>query len=119
MPGALLRNSGATADSLSKGDSARTLTDDEILGNAFVFILAGHETAANTIHYSLLYLALHTQSQRRLQAELTAGGFVDKPVEEWDYEHDLPKLFGGMPVSFVLFCLCQFSMQMLTQTRQR
>jgi len=47
----------------------------------------------------LLYLALHTQNQRRLQAELTSGGFVDKPVEEWDYEHDLPKLFGGMPVS--------------------
>ena len=63
------------------------LTDDEILGNAFVFILAGHETAANTIHFSLLFLALHPSSQRRLQKDLDKI-LGDKPISEWNYEED-------------------------------
>lgn len=88
---------------MQKGTSttSSSLTDEEILGNAFVFILAGHETAANTIHYSLLYLALNTLSQRHLQKDIESYGLVEKLVEEWDYEHDLPKLFGGMAVSIV------------------
>lgn len=71
------------------------LSKDEILGNAFVFILAGHETAANTIHFSLLYLALNRKFQERLQADVDKI-FGEKPISEWDYEKDLPKLFGGM-----------------------
>lgn len=82
----------------------------------FVMILAGHETAgesarytrgvdvltisaANTIHYALLFLALQTKSQRHLQADLDKDGLTEKPIEDWDYEHDVPKLFGGMTVS--------------------
>ena len=71
------------------------LSDSEILGNAFVLILAGHETAANSIHFALLYLALHTRSQRKLQADLDSI-FGGRPTSEWDYERDLPGLFGGM-----------------------
>jgi cytochrome P450 len=72
-----------------------TLTDEEVLGNMFVFILAGHETAANSIHFSLLYLALDTKSQRALQKDLD-NIFKGKPPSEWDYDRDLPQLFGGM-----------------------
>lgn len=68
---------------------------DEVLGNSFVFILAGHETTANTIHHSMLYLALNRQSQRNLQQDLDKQ-LGDKPVDEWDYEHDLTKLFSSM-----------------------
>lgn len=71
------------------------LTDSEILGNAFVLILAGHETTANSIHFSLLYLALHTRTQRRLQADLD-NIFKGRPPSQWNYERDLPALFGGM-----------------------
>jgi len=84
---------------LESGASTATLSDSEILGNAFVFILAGHETAANTIHYSLLYLAMNPSSQRHLQKDLETQGFTSKNPEDWDYDHDLPKLFGGMAVS--------------------
>jgi cytochrome P450 len=71
------------------------LSDPEILGNAFVLILAGHETAANSIHFSILLLALNIGSQRRLQKDLDEH-FQGRPVSEWDYDRDLPTLFGGM-----------------------
>ncbi|KAJ9603584.1 cytochrome P450 [Cladophialophora chaetospira] len=71
------------------------LTDTEVLGNMFVLILAGHETAANSIHFSLLYLALNPMSQRATQRDLDRI-FQGKPPSEWDYDRDLPALFGGM-----------------------
>jgi len=102
LMGALIRGAGMTKESLSsrasdaeKGGSGQLLTDDEILGNMFVFILAGHETTANTIHFSMLYLAMHWSSQARLHKDLDEI-FGNRPVDEWDYEHDVPKLFGSM-----------------------
>ena len=71
------------------------LTESEVLGNMFVLILAGHETAANSIHFSILYLSLFPESQRNLQKDLDKI-FGGKPASEWDYERDLPALFGGM-----------------------
>ncbi|KEF62653.1 uncharacterized protein A1O9_00626 [Exophiala aquamarina CBS 119918] len=71
------------------------LTDSEILGNMFVLILAGHETAANSIHFSLLHLALNPKTQRAVQQDLDRI-FQGKPPSEWDYDRDLPALFGGM-----------------------
>ena len=106
LMGALVKGAGITAESLNanghtdaeKGatpTSKQLLSDDEILGNAFVFILAGHETAANTVHFSILFLAMHWSSQKRLQEDLDAI-FGDKPISEWDYDEDMPKLFGSM-----------------------
>jgi len=94
LMGALVKGAGITAASSEK-QTKQILTDDEIMGNAFVFILAGHETAANSIHFSILYLAMKLSTQRRLQADLDTI-FEGKPTSEWDYERDLPKLFGGM-----------------------
>ena len=71
------------------------LTDVEVLGNMFVFILAGHETAANSIHFSLLYLALYPDCQKALHKDLDEI-FQGRPPSEWDYDRDLPQLFGGM-----------------------
>ena len=71
------------------------LTDSEVLGNMFVFILAGHETAANSIHFSMLYLAMDPKSQREMQKDID-NIFQGRPPSEWDYDRDLPQLFGGM-----------------------
>ena len=71
------------------------LSDSEILGNAFIFIVAGHETTANSIHFAILLLALNISSQRRLQKDLE-DHFQGRPTSEWDYDRDLPALFGGM-----------------------
>ena len=104
LMGALVKGAGLTTESLNSDGKAdpekadpkkQLLTDEEILGNAFVFILAGHETAANTIHFSILFLAMRWSSQKRLQDDLDAI-LGDKPTSEWDYDTDMPKLFGSM-----------------------
>ncbi|KAK5115502.1 hypothetical protein LTR62_001161 [Meristemomyces frigidus] len=99
LMGALVTGAGITQQANGNGTAEKSakqlLTDEEIFGNAFVFTLAGHETAANTIHFSLLYLAMHPQSQRRLQKDLD-DILGDRPMTEWDYDEDVPKLFGSM-----------------------
>ena len=102
LMGALVKGAGFKAESddksssLEKGQpSPRALTDEDILGNAFVFILAGHETTANTIHFSLIYLALKVASQRHLQNDLDHN-LQGRPISQWDYERDIPNLFNGM-----------------------
>lgn len=60
-----------------------------------VLILAGHETVAGTLHFCLLFLSLFPSFQRLLQRDIDEI-FGDKPISEWDYDRDLPKLFGGM-----------------------
>lgn len=79
----------------TKKDKSSQLLESEIHGNMFVLILAGHETAANSIHFSMVYLALHPQSQRALQKDLDQI-FQGRPPSEWDYDRDLPHLFGSM-----------------------
>lgn len=88
--GALVRGAGVTPDS-----KAQLLTDDEILGNAFVFILAGHETTANTIHFSLVQLAMHPSSQRALQASIDSILGTREP-DSWSFDDDLPRLAGSL-----------------------
>ncbi len=87
---ALIDGAGLSKDPAS----ASAEPNSDILGNAFVFIIAGHETAANTIHFSILYLAMHWRSQKHLQEDLDKI-LGDKPVSEWDYG-TMDKLFGSM-----------------------
>ena len=93
---AMIKGAGITAESASKGEASRqALSDDEIMGNAFIFILAGHETTANSIHFCLALLAMNIAAQRHLQSDLD-GIFQDRPPSQWDYDQDIPKLFGSM-----------------------
>ena len=102
LMGALIKGAGHTSETLGfdgipeKGQSPQTgmITDDEIIANAFVFIVAGHETTANTIHFGSMLLAQNISAQRRLQSELDQI-FQGRPSEEWDYDRDLSKLFNG------------------------
>ena len=38
---------------------------------------------------------MHWSSQKRLQEDLDAI-LGDRPITEWDYDNDVPKLFGSM-----------------------
>ena len=95
---ALVKGAGISAqpsDETGKEAPQQSLTDDEIIGNTFVILLAGHETTANSIHFSLVYLALNIASQRHLQSDLDEI-FQGRPASQWDYDQDIPKLFGSM-----------------------
>lgn len=95
---AIVKGAGVTAKEGNLADkkaNQQTMSDDEIMGNAFIFLLAGHETTANSIHFCLIYLALNVSSQRHLQRDIDET-FQRRPVSDWSYEKDLPKLFGNM-----------------------
>lgn len=89
---------GSTSSSLSrveKGQAKKVaLSDSEILGNAFVMIVAGHETTANSIHFSLIELAISPRSQRQVQEEVHKI-FADESPETWDYDANINILLGG------------------------
>jgi len=89
LMGAMIRGSNE-----SKEDG---LTKQEVMGDSFLLFLAGHETTANSIHFTILYLALHPEIQRKLQEELSSifGDRISKP-STWDYDEDLPQLFAGL-----------------------
>jgi cytochrome P450 len=84
------------SNSTEMGQAGRApLSESEILGNAFVLIVAGHETTANSIHFALVMLAMNPASQQRLQKEIKTI-FGDTPPEKWDYESSINKGLGGM-----------------------
>lgn len=84
LMGQLVRSSYEVNDNKS-GAKSGTLTRNEIMGNAFVMLVAGHETTANAIHFSLLQLATHPASQRRLQKDLD-DLVGNSDISTWDYD---------------------------------
>ncbi|EHK16488.1 uncharacterized protein TRIVIDRAFT_75420 [Trichoderma virens Gv29-8] len=62
-----------------------TLTREEIIGNAFIMFVAGHETTANAIHFTIIYLATHPEAQRRMQKDID-DILGEKDPRDWDYD---------------------------------
>jgi cytochrome P450 len=102
--GSLVRSSYGEKEAPRKSSPGRAekgevgkprLSDSDILGNAFVMIVAGHETTANSIHFSLMELALNPSAQRAVQKEVQAI-FGDEPPENWEYDANINNLLGGM-----------------------
>jgi len=91
------------SDTTSSGPHSKTLaspkpilTESEIISNSFIFLLAGHETSANSIHFSILELAISLPVQRHLQFDIDKIIGPDKPVSEISYYADMPRLYNSM-----------------------
>ncbi|RDW81470.1 cytochrome P450 [Aspergillus mulundensis] len=69
------------------------LSDTEILGNTYIFSLAGHETTATTLRFALALLAIHQDVQDKLYAELREV-LCDQPTGPagWEYSAVFPRL---------------------------
>lgn len=80
--------------------TAPVLTRDEILGNAFIMFVAGHETSANTIHFTMIHLATNPSAQRLLHEHLDELVGSSDP-STWEYE----KLIGPLSMSAVGACM--------------
>ncbi|KAI1380675.1 cytochrome P450 [Hypoxylon crocopeplum] len=78
-----------------KGPQIAKLSDSEIIGNAFINIVAGHESTANVLHFALVELATNPASQRRLQQDLD-NIIGDADPTTWDYEANINPLLGSM-----------------------
>jgi len=48
----------------------KMMTEDEIVGQAFVFLLAGYETSSNTLGFTCYLLALHPECQQKVHEEV-------------------------------------------------
>ncbi|KAH6985792.1 cytochrome P450 [Ilyonectria sp. MPI-CAGE-AT-0026] len=77
-----------------------TLSREDILGNAFIMLVAGHETTANAMHFILIELATNPASQRRLHKDIDEI-FGDADPSSWDYE----TLINPMMASMLGACL--------------
>lgn len=70
------------------------ISDAALFGNLFIFILAGHETSANTMAFALALLACRPQFQKALQAEVD-GILGDRDPSTWQYPQDYTTLMNG------------------------
>lgn len=84
----------ATSDSAAKNEQ---LSERDLVGNVFVFAIAGLETTAGTLQYALTQLALHRDLQEWLWTDLDAAldGESEDPME-WDYNIVWPKLVAPL-----------------------
>jgi cytochrome P450 len=70
----------------TEGDGT-SMTDEQLRDEALTIFLAGHETTANALSWTLALLALHPEAEARQQAELDAALSGRPPEPE-----DLPAL---------------------------
>ncbi|XP_054475317.1 thromboxane-A synthase [Anoplopoma fimbria] len=54
----------------SRRPQKKMITEDEIVGQAFVFLLAGYETSSNTLGFTCYLLAIHPECQCKVQQEV-------------------------------------------------
>ncbi|CAM4630790.1 unnamed protein product, partial [Caretta caretta] len=67
------QSSDGSSESNEKTHSYKALSDKEIMAQALVFILAGHETTSFTLNFLSYNLATHPDVQQRLQEEIDAA----------------------------------------------
>jgi cytochrome P450 len=74
------------------GDAKKSigLSEAEIVGNSYLFLLAGYETTSTALGFTAWLLAKHPQTQRRLQEELDAA--LPQGGADWDVLSRLPYL---------------------------
>lgn len=65
-----------------RGEAGETLTDDELIDNLRLLMLAGHETSASTMAWMVGLMAEHPASWRRLVDEAQALGKIPTSVAE-------------------------------------
>jgi len=80
------------------------LSDQEILGNLFMFTIAGHETSSTSLRFAFVLLAMHQDIQDWLYEGIkeAVADELDDPAE-WDYSQMFPKLIAPLCVMVCLF----------------
>ena len=71
------------------------MSKEDIIANSWIFLFAGHETTANTLHYIFLFLAIDLAIQAHLQEDIDSI-VGTRPSEEWLYETDMVCLYTSM-----------------------
>ncbi|XP_007659558.2 thromboxane-A synthase [Ornithorhynchus anatinus] len=76
----------AAGPGAAPGRAPEPLTEDELVGQALVFLIAGYATAANTLSFATYLLATHPEVQGKLLRE----------VDEFGESHGEPPTFSSL-----------------------
>jgi cytochrome P450 len=68
------------------------LSDEKLVGNLFVYNVAGHDTTSNTLAYAITLLATNVHVQDWLREEIGSVFGGEKGIENWDYGSAFPQL---------------------------
>ena len=86
--GALIQSSEDASEEKEDASKAQTrsapLTDREVMGNIYVFLLAGHDTTAHTLAFTFGLLGLYPEIQQELYESIT--NVLPTPQDEMTYE---------------------------------
>ncbi|EJD55712.1 cytochrome P450 [Auricularia subglabra TFB-10046 SS5] len=82
----------------NKDSDGEKLSDDELISNIFIFLLAGHETSAHTLAFALVLLALYPEVQEELRAEALRVWPTGTPTSEMSYSDHYPRLIYSKAV---------------------
>lgn len=74
------------------GEGRNALSDEEVIGNLFIYSFAGHDTTANTLAYAITELSVNSKHQEWIGEELDGVFKGRESVEDWEYEQAFPKL---------------------------
>ncbi|XP_072241537.1 thromboxane-A synthase [Leuresthes tenuis] len=75
----------------------KMMTEDEIVGQAFVFLLAGYETSSNTLGFTCYLLALHPECQQKVHEE----------VDDFFTRHDSPNYTNVQELKYLDMVVCE------------
>lgn len=79
-----------------KSQAEERLTKSDIIGNAFIVLVAGHETTANALHFTLLEVAARPAVQRAIQRDIDRILGRNTDPKSWCYEASIGPLLGSM-----------------------
>ncbi|KAH8834966.1 cytochrome P450 [Flagelloscypha sp. PMI_526] len=85
----------------SKSAHGAKLTLTELIGNIFIFLIAGHETSANTLAWSFAMLALYPEEQDKLYKHvktLMPDGHFPSYEEMPTFNHSLAVMYETLRV---------------------
>lgn len=73
---------------------AAWMTDSDMIGNAFLLFLAGHETTGNVLHFTLLEMAINPACQRKLQRDVDRLFGASDP-RTWAFEQHINAMLAS------------------------
>ena len=88
----LVRASEEDKATTMNGGSKNGLSDDEVLGNLFIYNFAGHETTANTLAFAILLLGAFPEQQEWIREEIEHVIGRHGNPDDWTYETNFPRL---------------------------
>lgn len=84
-------------ESPAKRPQRKMMTEDEIVGQAFVFLLAGYETSSNTLAFTCYLLAINPECQLKVQEE----------VDDFFTRHESPDYSNVQELKYLDMVVCE------------